>query len=66
MSDLAALAKRQNSWLTAYSSLVKYIIYLHFIVYINYVSISGAPIGSVPQNICSYGISGRLARKRNR
>ena len=26
--------------------------------------ISGAPNGSVPQNICSYGISGWLARKR--
>ena len=27
---------------------------------------SGAPNGSVPSNICSYGISGWLARKRNR
>ena len=26
-------------------------------------SVSGAPNGSVPQNICSYGISGWLARK---
>ena len=27
---------------------------------------SGEPNGSVPQNICSYGISGWLASKRNR
>ena len=36
-------------------------VYIH--IYDIYQDNSGAPNGSVPQDICSYGISGWLARK---